>query len=974
MEKYKRDEVLKESLKYFNGDSLSADVWINKYSLKDSEGNIYELSPNDMHKRLSSELSRIENKYPNPISEEKIFNLIKDFKYIVPQGGPMSGIGNNLQTVSLSNCFVVGNTSDSYGGILLVEQEQVQLMKRRGGVGHDLSHIRPKGSPVKNSALTSTGIVPFMERFSNSTREVAQDGRRGALMLSLSVTHPDVEDFIDAKLEQGKVTGANISVKLNDKFMNCVKNDTTYTQQYPINSPNPKYTKEVDAQKLWKKIVHNAWKSAEPGLLFWDTIIKEALPDCYAEYGFETIGTNPSLRWNTKILTKDGIVNIQEAAENNNGKVIVKNILGEWKEGKSFKSGINKQLYKITFTNSAYEVYCTPEHKWPLINTNGQLINKHTNKVIKKETKDLSRLDKIYFPQFDDVLNIDGTVNEMDGFISGWNLGDGWISYHKLHKTNLYGFVFSKEDYDNNIHDKVLDYVNNINEIKCNIRENKGIFEFTTSSHKIDNFFKKIGQTNKKDGLPTIVWKSNDDFVRGLIDGLFSSDGSVDDKGRLITFTTCHEKLALDVHKLLSFYGIKSYLIKGSSENPFNKTKMSYRYDIRINNKSIIKFNKFFKLSNVNKQSKIDNIINSNSYGKYSKNSEILSNRDYLVIKNVELTDIFEDVYDITVFDDTHTFQTEVGITGNCAELPLCYYDSCRLLVLNLYSYVNNPFTDKSEFNFDLFEEHVIYAQRFMDDIVDLEIEKIDAILDKIKTDPEPQHIKNVEINLWEKIKEKAIQGRRSGLGITSEGDMLAAMGLIYGTDEATNFSVKIHKTLAVTAYKSSIIMAKERGSFGVFKFDLEKDNPFAKRIMGELPEEYVNMWKETGRRNIAILTAAPTGCLVEDTTIRTDIGNIKMNELFLLNGINLNDLKGLNNIWIDVTEDINVFNINGNKNKITKLYWNGESKTKKLILSNNSYIESTLEHKFLVKINEKEAIWKKTCDLKKGDKILKME
>ena len=488
MNSYSRKEVEKHASEYFKNDLLSRDVWINKYALKDSDDNIYELTPNDMHNRISSELNRIEEKYPNPLSKEKIFDLIKDFKYIVPQGSPMSGIGNNMQVVSLSNCFVVGNDSDSYGGIMEIDQEQVQLMKRRGGVGHDLSHIRPKGAPVKNSALTSTGVVPFMERFSNSTREVAQDGRRGALMLSISVEHPDSEDFIDAKMTAGKVTGANISVRINDEFMNCVLNDTPYTQRYPVGSSEPKYTKEVDASKIWKKVVHNAWKSAEPGILFWDTVHKESLPDMYPEHGFTTTSTNP------------------------------------------------------------------------------------------------------------------------------------------------------------------------------------------------------------------------------------------------------------------------------------------------------------------------------------------------------------------------------------CGEIPLCPYDSCRLLAINLYSYVINPFEDNASFNFDLFSEHVQYAQRFMDDIVDLEIEKVDKIIAKIKSDPEPDEIKAVEIRLWEKIKEKSHQGRRTGLGITAEGDMLAALGLKYGTRKATDFSVEVHKTLAVNAYKSSIIMADERGAFDVWNFDQEFNNPFMQRVWKELPKEFQDMYKKTGRRNIALLTIAPTG------------------------------------------------------------------------------------------------------------------
>ena len=486
---YEMNEVLNSAIEYFKGDELSAKVWVNKYALKDSYGNIYELNPNDMHWRLANELARIESKYPNPLKAEELFDLIRDFKYIVPQGSPMSGIGNDFQISSISNCFVIGNNakSDSYGGIIKTDEEQVQLMKRRGGVGHDLSHIRPKGSPVKNSALTSTGIVPFMERYSNSTREVAQDGRRGALMLSVSVKHPDSEDFIDAKLEQGKITGANISVKIHDDFMLALTNKQKYIQQYPVNSITPQVLKEINTEKLWKKIIHNAWKSAEPGILFWDTIINESVADCYADLGFETVSTNP------------------------------------------------------------------------------------------------------------------------------------------------------------------------------------------------------------------------------------------------------------------------------------------------------------------------------------------------------------------------------------CGELPLCPYDSCRLLAINLYSYVENPFTYTSKFNFELFKEHVIYAQRMMDDIVDIEIEKIDKILNKIESDPETDYIKLTEKTLWTKIKDKCETGRRTGVGITAEGDMLAALGYRYGTEEATAFSELVHKTLAIEVYRSSVIMAKERGSFKIYNTEKESNNPFIKRLK-EADSELYNDMTKYGRRNIACLTIAPTG------------------------------------------------------------------------------------------------------------------
>lgn len=486
---YTFDEAFKASLGYFTGDELAAKVWVNKYALKDAFGNIYEESPADMHHRLASEIARVEKKYPNPLSEEELFNLFDHFRYIVPQGSPMTGIGNDFQIASLSNCFVIGldGEADSYGAIIRIDEEQVQLMKRRGGVGHDLSHVRPKGSPVKNSALTSTGLVPFMERYSNSTREVAQDGRRGALMLSVSIKHPDSESFIDAKMTEGKVTGANVSVKIDDEFMQAVVNGTPYKQQYPINSSEPTTVKEIDAAALWKKIIHNAWKSAEPGVLFWDTILKESVPDSYADLGFRTVSTNP------------------------------------------------------------------------------------------------------------------------------------------------------------------------------------------------------------------------------------------------------------------------------------------------------------------------------------------------------------------------------------CGEIPLCPYDSCRLLAINLYSYVVNPFTKDAYFDFDLFRKHVALAQRIMDDIIDLESEKIEKILEKIDADPESLEVKQSERHLWEKIQKKTLQGRRTGVGITAEGDMIAALGLRYGTEEATDFAEEVQKTLALAAYRSSVEMAKERGAFEIYDAKREEKNPFINRLREADPELYDEMVKY-GRRNIACLTIAPTG------------------------------------------------------------------------------------------------------------------
>lgn len=487
---YTYDEAYEASVRYFDGDELAARVWVTKYALKDSFGNLFEKTPDDMHRRLAREIARIESNYPNPMSEDEVFDLMKDFRYIVPQGSPMTGIGNHLQVGSLSNCFVIGldGGPDSYGGIMKIDEEQVQLMKRRGGVGHDLSHIRPKGTPVKNSALTSTGLVPFMERYSNSTREVAQDGRRGALMMTVSIKHPDSEAFIDAKMTEGKVTGANVSVRIDDEFMQAAVEGKPYLQTYPVDgSSEPVVTKEVDAAAIWGKIVHNAWKSAEPGVLFWDTVIRESVPDCYADLGFRTISTNP------------------------------------------------------------------------------------------------------------------------------------------------------------------------------------------------------------------------------------------------------------------------------------------------------------------------------------------------------------------------------------CGEIPLCPYDSCRLLAVNLYSYVKNPFTPQAEFDFDLFGKHIAKAQRIMDDIIDLEMEKIDTILAKVDSDPESAEVKQTERHLWEKIRAKTLKGRRTGVGTTAEGDMIAALGLRYGTPEATAFSERVHRALALAAYRSSVVMASERGAFEIFDAAREKDNPFIARLRDADPALYEDMVKH-GRRNIACLTIAPTG------------------------------------------------------------------------------------------------------------------
>jgi len=813
-------------------------------------------------------LLKIQNKTYSNLNPEYVYTLgVQDIHSYSVEG-----------LISM-NCFVVGNEYDSYGGILNTDQEQIQLMKRRGGVGHDLSHIRPKGSPVKNSALTSTGVVPFMERYSNSTREVAQDGRRGALMLSISIKHPDAEDFINAKLIPGKITGANISVKVDDEFMSSLKtvyegDETFYIQRYPIDLnvndyystdeweklkndleynalhfiEKGKYVKKVDPTIIWNKLVNNVWKSAEPGLLFWDTIIKESPADSYGKE-WKTTSTNPSLRADTLVLTKDGVFPIKDL----DGKdIIVRNILGEWQPAKAFMSGKDKDLWEIEFTNGQ-RLYATAEHKHPIFNTKGKIIPSN-GKVIKKRTDELKRGHKFYLPTFNETpINVSNSYDEKDGFVSGWITGDGWVSWHKNQNSFLYGFIFSNEDRLSNIDNIVLEKLNSKLNRKVNLRENKGCFEVSSLSEKIDTYFRKdIGLTHKSNGLPDYIWKSNDSFIKGYVDGIFSSDGHIDSKRNRLVLTSKYEKLLSDVQKLLGFYGIRSNIKMSFTKSNFDKNKKYRRFDLLIHTKHSQKFAKLFTLTHKRKNTELQKIL-TNDIGKFA------NERDYLVVKKVTNTNKKEDVYDITVFDNTHTFQISHCITGNCGEIPLNPYDSCRLLAINLFSYVINPFLKDAIFDFDLFKDHVRKAQRLSDDIIDLELEKINHILNKIKKDPEPDEIKIVEKELWLKIKDRAIKGRRTGLGITGEGDMLAALGYTYGSDAAISFSEKVHKVKAIEAYKESVEMAKERGKFSFFDEEKDVNSLFIKRLMDADPELAKEM-SEHGRRNVSILTIAPTG------------------------------------------------------------------------------------------------------------------
>lgn len=811
LSKYSRDEVYQATLDYFNGDTLATEVWINKYCLKDSDGNLYEKTPDDMHWRLANEFARIENKYPNPLSVEEIYNKIKKFKKIVPQGSPMAGIGNDFQTISISNCFVVGNgeDADSYGGIFEIDQKIAQLQKRRAGVGINLDFIRPNGSPVKNSALTSTGVVPFMERFSNTTREVAQGGRRGALLEAISIKHPDSEDFIDAKLQVGKVTGANVSVKIDDEFMDAVLNNKTYTTQYPVESDKPIFTKEINANKLWKKIIHNAWKSAEPGCLFFDTILKESIPDCYSDLGFKTVSVNPCFSGNEQLLTTQGYKSFEELDGIDTIQIINKN--GDIVNSKVWKSGV-KDTIKLYNTQNE-EIICTPDHKW--MTNDGQYI----------EAKNL--IGKKLLP----YLNLKKTHDDL--FLKlGFIQGDANLT--RLKSETHKGFEINIGDND----DDVLELFGFIR------KENKQRIFYSDDYYTICQDLKFHSEVLPKRNLPENInnWSINE--KKAFLSGLFSANGSIVGNYR-ISFKSTNKNLIIDLQKIFIELGISTYYTTNKEKEVkfLNGTyKCKESYDLNIGKYyDLIKFYNEIGFIHNYKNKKLKNIILNRSPK----------------IRKIEKYDKI-DVYDFTE-PLTNWGVVNGYIAHNCGEITLCESDSCRLLAINLYSYVKNPFTNEAYFDFEEFKKDCEISERLMDDIVDLEIEKVNKILNKIGSDPESDKIKEVEKRMWLEIKEKAEMGRRTGFGITGEGDMVAALGLKYGTDEANDFCEEVHKQLKLSAYHSSVIMAKERGAFPIYSNEREKNNPFINRIKNEDPDLYEMMTKY-GRRNIALLTIAPTG------------------------------------------------------------------------------------------------------------------
>lgn len=797
---YSKQQVLEASKNYFKGDDLAANVFVSKYALKNKEGEFLELTPDDMHKRLAKEFARIEQKYPNPLSEEEIYNLFKDFRYIVPQGSPMAGIGNDFQIMSLSNCFVVGNKYDSYSGIMRIDEELAQVFKRRGGCGIDISHIRPSGIMANGAILQGdAGSTLYMDRFSNTTREVAQNGRRGALIITMHIKHPDIEKFIDKKLVEGKVTGANISVKLTDEFMECVVENKDFIQSFPINfdtSHFPQeyidslkyneivkfkegYIKKIKARQIWDKIIKNAWKSAEPGILFWDQIIRESPADCYE--GFESHGTNPCVTGDTIVAVADGRngVAIKELCDttfpvysakiNKSFGDFNKRWKSEIKSAKAFKTG-TKKVIKIVLSNGSF-FECTEDH----------LLALH---------------DKSY------VLAKDSLGCELEKF----------YSFSDKNTCKSYRHINTKSNGNNRQYRMIWEYYNG---------------HYCGDEYNIDH--------------------KDDDSTNDSIDNL-SLLTTKEHKLKTKRFGIDNPIQKIKGSEYLSLYTSRTCIYANAKKYKWNEDRL---------NKTLQEWDE----KNLDKLNELK-----------PKDLNVYFDEDIYVIDIIDENKIV-DVYDLSVEDnhnfyiitktDDDKFLNSSGVLiHNCSELPLSRYDSCRLIAINLYSYVNNPFESGASFDYDLFIDHVIKAQRLCDDLIDLEIEKIDKILAKVKSDPEPEFIKRNELILWEKIKQSAIKGRRTGLGITGEGDMLAALGVIYGSEKSIEVGKLIHSILATASYVSSITMAKERGCFEEFDFEREKNHIFINRILLGEGEQIFNDWKTYGRRNIANLTIPPAGSI----------------------------------------------------------------------------------------------------------------
>lgn len=807
---FSEKEVREETLKYFNGDELATDVWIKKYALRNKQDELLEKTPDDMHRRLAKEFARIESRYPNPLSEDEIYEKLKDFQKIIPQGSPMAGIGNNHSIQSIGNCFVLPSVIDSYGGILKTDQELVQLAKRRGGIGFDISNIRPKGMFTSNAAKTTDGIAPFMERFSNSCREVATSGRRGALMLTISVNHPEIETFLTIKNDLLKVTGANISVKFTDEFMEAVKNDKEYEQKWPVDSDDPVVSRKVPAKKIWDKFIHSAWKSAEPGSLFWDTINYWSPAHSYGKKDarFFNVSTNPCQPGFATVITPNGIktfddIKIGDTIWSKNGWT---KIVNKWETG-------IKPVYEY-------------------LTTSGRFIGTENHQIVSKGEKiEVNDAQSIDILSCNDVNNI---KHEIIDILDGLMIGDG--SCHLASKDKVYLTIGENDN----------DYFTS--EISPLLIEKHAV--------KYENAWKVLTSINENE-LPPIperiipdrFYYGNANKVAGFLKGLFSANGSVLEKYNRITLKSTSLKLIKQTQDMLSFLGIRSYFTTNKEKdinwkNGLYTSKASY--DLNISTDRNI-FKEKIGFLHTYKNNLLDNICKIKIIDK-DKTGKI---KEKIFLGNFP-------VFDITVDNDSHTYWTGGLNVSNCSEIAMCP-DSCRLLIINPASYVINSFLDNAYFDYDSFYKDCKIAQRLMDDIVDLEIEKIEQILNKIDSDPEPDDVKFVEKRMWEMFLETAKLGRRTGTGPTAIGDTVAMLGIKYGSDESVEIVNNIYKILALASFESSCDMARERGPFPLYDFEIEKNHPFIEKLLNEKPS-LRESYEKYGRRNIAMLTTAPAG------------------------------------------------------------------------------------------------------------------
>lgn len=803
-------QAMEQSLEYFQGNKIAAKVFVDKYALKDQEGSILEPSPREMHRRLAKEFARIEAKYPNPLTEEEIFGYLDQFKYIIPQGSPMAGIGNPFQVMSISNCFVIQSPYDSYGGILKADQEQAQIMKRRGGVGMDISTIRPRGLPTSNAAQTTDGIGVFMERFSNTCREVAQGGRRGALMLTISVHHPEIRTFIHIKEDLKKVTGANISIRLSDEFMNAVKTKDKVQLRFPVDSKEPSISEMVDANELWTEIIEAAHKSAEPGLLFWNTVMKYCPANCYPE--FITISTNPCQPGWATVLTPEGIRTFNDISV---GSII-------W-SGKRWTKVVNKVCTGVKpvygYKTRAGTFYGTENHR---VVSGGEKIE-----VALADSIDTSQ----------GQLNSEDARKPLDphDIMDGLVWGDG-----EFHKASNKVFLHIGQDdqcyFDSEIKNLVLEHRPGVKQTAYAVRTTNEVLK----------------KTYERELHPDWLYSADQQKIRGFLRGLFTANGTV--VGNRVQLKSSCLKLVEQVQLMLSMLGISSYYTTNKAhevefENGTYECKESY--DLSIGTKQGRQlFQQLIGFIHPEKQKKLQASLDLKPSSKSPKVSYEIVDTQYLGE---------EKVYDITVEADEHTYWTGGLLVSNCGEITLSAYDSCRLLLVNALSFVRNPFTSKVTMDWNKFEKVVKVAQRLMDDVVDLELECIEKILAKIEADPEPDDVKAIEVNLWKKIHQACVRGRRTGLGLTGVGDLIAAMGMRYGSPESIEFVEELYKELATSSYASSITMAKERGPFPAYSYALESDHPFIRQVTAtsqSLEEQY----KTYGRRNIANLTTPPAG------------------------------------------------------------------------------------------------------------------